>query len=72
MMRDRSRKMFIFGSEGCPMACTVLIRIKYVLAAIFLKGLMTLNSLIVNIKLSNKHQRNLAKIILHVEIRRHL
>lgn len=38
---ERSRKMSPFSPEGWPIACIVLIRIKYILVATLLKGLMT-------------------------------
>ena len=41
LMRNRSRKMFPFILEARPRTYIVLIRIKYVLVAILLKGLVT-------------------------------
>lgn len=63
--------MFTFSPEGGSIACIVPIRIKYRLVATFLQGLMTAcMSPIVNIKLNDKHERNLVKVVLRVEIRR--
>ena len=42
-MRDRSIQMFTCSPKGWPIACIVLIRIKYVLVATSLKGLMSAN-----------------------------